>query len=381
MSMEFLETEKSPARILVVGVGGCGGNIVNGLQKLHVEGIEYAAINTDAQALSRIENAECVHIGTTITRGLGAGADPKLAAQAAEEEKMRLQELVRGYDMVFVAAGMGKGTGTGASPIIARLAREENALTVAVATMPFRHERRDTIAHQGMEALINEVDSLLVVPNSKLNDVLGDDISLSDALAAANDVLYNAVCGISEIITKPGDINLDFNDVRSVMSAKGKAVMGSACKQGPDRAREAAEEALCCPIMEDVDLSVASHFLVNITSATGSLKLTEADIVHEVIDEKAPNCQSERFIGFVHDDEMGDQIRVTIIATGISDAAVTSSLAAAGGGGAPTLEVVRSGVQDSCFVSARKRQQEEKIKAKFGGDERKVPAIIRRQRN
>ena len=385
MSIEFLDSEKSPARILVVGVGGCGGNIVRFLQERKVDGIEYAAVNTDAQALACIESAECVNIGVNLTRGLGAGADPSLAARAAEEEKTRLQELVRGYDMVFVAAGMGKGTGTGASPIVARLAREEKALTVAVATMPFRYERRDRIAAEGAAALMEHVDSLLIAPNAKLQDVLGEDASFDSALGAANDVLYNAVCGISEIITKPGRMNLDFNDVRAVMSAKGKAVMGSSRREGSDRARDAAEEALCCPIMEDVDLSEASHFLVNITSSPTAMKLSEAEAVHDVIDEKAPDSKNERFIGMVEDKTMGDSIRVTIIATGIGDqqaAAAETRLQAAGGGGpAPTLEVVRSEVKDECFVSGRVRKQQEDLQKKYGGDTSKIPAILRRQRN
>lgn len=382
MSMEFIESERFPARIRVIGVGGCGGNIIHYLQQRQVSGIDYAAVNTDAQALSRIENAQCVHIGGAMTRGLGAGANPDLAMRAAEEEKDRLSELVRDCDMVFVACGMGKGTGTGASPIVARLAREHKALTVAVATLPFAHERRDIIAAKGMAALVAEVDSLLVAPNAKLRDVLGENVIFKQALAAAIDVLYNAVLGISEIITKPGEMNLDFNDVRAVMSAKGKAVMGSAIKSGPDRAAAAVQEALCCPIMEDVDLSAASHFLVNITASSDNFKLGEADTVHEVIDEKAPHCNSERFIGVVYDDAMGDEMRVTVIATGIEGQMVNEvRMSAVGGASAPSLEVIRGNVKDPCFVPGRQRQQQEEIRKKLGGDERKVPTIMRRQRN
>ena len=382
MSIKFIEGDESPAKILVIGVGGCGGNIIRYLQQRNVCGIDYAAINTDAQALLSIENAQCINIGENITRGLGAGANPDLAMQAAEEEKGRLTELVSGYDMVFVAAGMGKGTGTGASPTVARLAKKQDALTVAVATLPFRQERRDSIAFLGMEKLAQEVDSLLVVPNAKLHEVLGDDITIKEALAAANDVLYNAVCGISEIITKHGEMNLDFNDVRAVMSAKGKAVMGSACKSGGDRAKDAAYEALCCPIMEDIDLSAASHFLINITASPDNLKLSETDAVHEVIEEKAPHCKNERFLGIVYDESMQDSIRVTIIATGISDLAVLSeSLVARGGSTTPSLEVVKSGVTDKCFVSGRERQKAQEMSEKFQGDELRMPTIARRQRN
>ena len=370
--MEFIENERSPAKIRVIGVGGCGGNIINYLQKKRVEGIEYAAVNTDSQALSRIENAECIHIGGTKMRGLGAGANPDLAAQAAQQESTRLKDLVEGCDMVFVACGMGKGTGTGASPLIAKLARESGVLTVAVATLPFRHERRNKIADKGIRLLAEEVDSLLVVPNGKLKDVLGDDVLQKDALAAANEVLYNAVCGISEIITKPGEMNLDFNDVRAVMSAKGKAVMGSARKSGGDRASAAAFEALCCPLMEDVDLSAATHFLVNITASTDSMKLSEAEAVHEVIDEKAPNCDTERFVGQVYDNTMGDEMRVTIIATGIA-----AERAATGG----DMKLLQGAVQDPCFISGRKRQQVEEMIRKHEGDVSKVPTILRRQKN
>ena len=372
--IEFIENERSPARIRVVGVGGCGGNIIQYLQARNVAGMDYAAVNTDSQALSRIENAACVHIGGEQMRGLGAGADPELAARAAEEESSRLQDIVCDCDMVFVACGMGKGTGTGASPLIAKLARDAGVLTVAVATLPFRHERRDKIAEKGMQALAAEVDSLLVVPNAKLMKVLGDDVLQKEALAAANGVLYNAVCGISEIITKSGEMNLDFNDVRAVMSAKGRAVMGSACKSGPARAAEAAHEALCCPLMEDVDLSAASHFLVNITASSGSMKLSEADAVHEVIDDKAPHCESERFVGQVYDDSMGDEMRVTIIATGIA-----GERPAVGDGG--DMKLIEGAVQDPCFVSGRTRKQREDLLRKYDGNEARVPTILRRQKN
>lgn len=373
MTMEFIE-EKSPARICVVGVGGCGGNIVRYLQARSVAGITYAAVNTDSQALSQMDGAQCVNIGES---GLGAGAKPEVAAQAAEAKSDRLQELVSGCDMVFVAAGMGKGTGTGASPVIAKMAKAAGALTVAVATMPFAYERRDKKASAGLENLAAEVDSLLVVPNNKLYEVLGENVRLEDALSAANDVLYNAVCGISEIIAKPGEMNLDFNDVRSVMSVQGKAVMGSVCKSGAERARAAAEEALCCPIMEDVNLSAASHFLVNVTGSRDTLKQSELEIVHEVVDDNAPDCESERFSGIVYDDDMGDEIRVTIIATGIAEDQIVPALPEE----KPTFSVMDNQVNDPCFVDGRQRQRQEKILQQNGGNEYKVPTIMRRQRN
>ncbi|MGI9306623.1 MAG: cell division protein FtsZ [Gammaproteobacteria bacterium] len=375
MTMKFLNTEQAPARIRVVGVGGCGGNIIRHLQEKEVPGIEYAAVNTDSQALSLVENAECVQIGGS--SGLGAGADPEIARQAAENDKERLTELVRGYDMVFIVSGMGKGTGTGASPIVARLAREQEALTVAVATLPFSHERRDAAAEKGLQNLTREVNSLLVVPNAKLSEVLGEDAAVPAALAAANDVLHNAVRGISEIITKPGEMNLDFKDVRSVMSVQGKAVMGSASKSGEDRAAEAAHEALCCPIMEDINWSAATHFLVNVTASPHHLKLSEMDAVHQVIDEKAPHCHSERFVGLVYDKSMGEAIRVTIIATGIDERQPAVETAS----GPPSLKVIEANMKDDAFTSGRVRKQKEDICQKHGGNVKAIPAILRAQRN
>ena len=372
--MDFIES-KSPARIRVIGVGGCGGNIVHYLQQRRVDGIDYAAVNTDAQALQRID-AECVHIGGEATRGLGTGAKPELAVRAAEDDRERLVNLVRGYDMVFVVAGMGKGTGTGASPIVARLACEQNALTVAVATMPFRYERRDHVAQKGIAELGMSANSLLIAPNSKLQEVLGDEAGVEDALAAANEVLYNAIYGISEIITKPGELNLDFNDVRTVMTAKGRAVMGSATKSGTDRAAEATHEALCCPIMEDVELSGANYFLVNVTAPRGC-KLSEIDSVYDILDEKAPACGNERFCGLVYDDTMGDKMRVTVIATGIGGEMQNVKVEEA----KPNLAAVAGGSLDPCFVTGRGRQKLEDMRVKYGGDERKVPTIMRRQKN
>ena len=376
MNIEFLDEQKSPARIRVVGVGGCGGNIIRCLQNRPVAGIECAAVNTDAQALSQINGAECVQIGENVTRGLGAGANYKIAAEAAEQDSRRLQELVRGYDMVFIAAGIGKGTGTGVSPVIARLAREENTLTVAVVALSFRYEKREHIVREGLQALSTNVDSLLVVPNDNLGRVLGD-VPYRQALLAANDVLYNAVCGISEIITKPGEMNLDFNDVRAVMSANGKAVMGSACASGPDRAVQATQEALCCPLMEDSDLSTASHFLVNITGHPEQIKMSETEAVQDAISEKAPNCNSERFLGLVYDESMGEDMRVTVIATGIGGDEAKNNQE----GGKPNLEVIKANAVDNCFTSGRQRQRQKAIVDGAGGDARKVPTIMRRQCN
>ena len=368
--MQFMDSECDRAVIKVIGVGGCGGNVVHYLQERRVAGVSYAAVNTDAQALGGIcEGVECVHIGRALTAGLGAGAKPDVARQAAESDVERLKAVVKGCDMVFITAGMGKGTGTGASPVVAKVCREEGALTVAVVTRPFEHESRDIQAQAGIAALEEHVDSLIVVPNGKLQMVLGEDATLDEALTAANDVLFNAVCGISEVITKRGEMNLDFNDVRSVMSAKGKAVIGSARCAGKDRASKATEEALCCPLMEDVDLSCAGAVLTSMTGSRKNMKLTEISRMQGVIRDHIPNCTESQFFGVFYDETMGDELRVTIIVTGIGAQAEKS----------PTLVVVEGEVTDTAFTSGRDRHKKNAALEKFGGDESKVPAILRRQ--
>lgn len=370
--MQFMDSEREQAVIKVVGVGGCGGNVVHYLQDRRVTGVSYAAVNTDSQALGGInEGVECVHIGRDLTAGLGAGAKPEVAAQAAESDLERLRSVVDGCDMVFVTAGMGKGTGTGASPVVAKVCREAGALTVAVVTRPFLHERRDNQADEGIAALEEHVDSLIVVPNSKLQNVLGDDATLDEALTAANDILYNAVCGISEVITKRGEINLDFNDVRSVMSKKGKAVIGSSRCSGKNRAEEATEQALCCPLMEDVDLTHASGVLTNVTCSRANMKLAEINLMQDCIKQHIPECDESQFCGVVYDDSMCDDLRVTIIVTGIN--------AVGSGTGEPSLEVVKGEVTDNAFTSGRERHRKNEALEKFGGVEEKVPAILRRQ--
>ncbi len=367
--MQFIDSENEKAVIKVVGVGGCGGNVVHYLQERRVAGVSYAAVNTDSQALDGIhEGVERVHIGQSLTSGLGAGADPRVAAEAAQADIGRLGEIVKGCDIVFVAAGMGKGTGTGASPVVARACRDAGALTVAVVTRPFAHENRDEQADAGIAELEQHVDSLIIAPNEKLGGVLGDEVTLKEALAAANDVLFNAVCGISEVITKRGQINLDFNDVRAVMSAKGKAVIGSARCAGGERARRATEEALCCPLMEDVDLTHASGVLTNVTCSC-DMKLSEINRMQEIIREHIPQNQSAQFCGVVFDDGMGDEVRVTIIVTGIRPQDCSE----------PSVTVIQSNVTDGGFTSGRKHAQKAKALEKFGGDESKVPAVLRRQ--
>lgn len=365
----FKET-RSPARIKVVGVGGCGGNIVNHMCRRSAIGVEYAAINTDAQALEQMDGqtVECVHIGMTRTNGLGAGANPEVAAQAVGEEEHRLRESLGAYDMVFITAGMGKGTGTGASPYVARWARESGALVVAVVTRPFARERRNAQADKGLLELTQEVDSLIVVPNEKLREVM-PEASIMEARLAANEVLYNAVYGISEIINRSGTMNLDFNDVRSVMSTQGKSVIGSAVGSGENRAQDAVIGALKSPLMEDVDLSTAEHMLVNITGDERKVTNREHDEIDQIISEYIPNCVNGSFNGSVHDDEMGDKLRVTIIVTGLRDDAQARK---------PTIETIGGG-GDASLVSGRQRRQNDKLREQFGGDERRVPAVLRKQ--
>ena len=276
--------------------------------------------------------------------------------------------------MVFIVAGMGKGTGTGAAPVVARICRESGALTVAVVTRPFKHERRDKQADAGIANLSEHVDSLIVVPNAKLQEVLGENVKYREALIAANDVLFNAVCGISEIITKPGEVNLDFNDVRSVMSEKGKAIIGSARYGGKERARQAAHEALCCPLMEDVNLRSARSILVNITCHAESMALSEVDEVQEVIAETVPDCAAQQFSGVVFDDDMGDELRVTIIITGITESDALGDISAE-----PSLETIRDTVAGNGFVSGRDKKKMQEIQNSGNGVSLKVPAIMRRQ--
>ena len=358
--MQF-ETEQPRANIKVVGVGGCGGNVVRYLQGRAIEGVHYAAVNTDAQALGRVDGADRLQIGQSMTRGLGAGARPEVAAAAAREETERLREAVKNCDMVFITAGMGKGTGTGASPIVAEVARDLGILTVAVVTRPFAYERREKIAEAGLAELSAHVDSLIVVPNEKLREVMGRGARMNDAFAASNEVLYNAVCGIAEVITKPGEMNLDFNDVRSVMSSKGKAVIGSACEEGADRAGRAIESAIKCPLIEDVDISSAAGVLVNIT-ASESLTLDETSEIMDVVEEQVGEGGDNVFFGTVCDERMEGKLRVTVIVTGIEDAQAREREAAT------ALKVVAGGAKDPCVVSGRHRQIRDS-----------APAILRRQ--
>ncbi|MEO0368111.1 MAG: cell division protein FtsZ, partial [Pseudomonadota bacterium] len=265
---ELLDTVDQQAIIKVVGVGGGGGNAVNYMQQSHIEGVEFINANTDVQALQSTDCSTILQLGANLTKGLGAGADPDVGRQAAIEDRERIAEALAGSDMVFITAGMGGGTGTGAAPVIAEIARDLGALTVAVVTRPFKFEgaRRDKLADQGLKLLKNSVDSLITIPNEKLLEVMGKEASLQDAFAMANDVLRNAVQGISELITSPGLINVDFADVKTVMSEMGQAMMGSASAAGSTRASEAAKNALSSPLLEDTNIQGAKGILVNVTA-------------------------------------------------------------------------------------------------------------------
>lgn len=318
--IELVESQQPEAVIKVIGVGGCGGNAVDHMISNGVNGVEFIAMNTDAQALKRSQARSQLQLGTGTTKGLGAGANPEVGRMAAIEDRERIQEMIEGADMLFVTAGMGGGTGTGAAPIVAEIAREMGILTVAVVTKPFAFEgKRQRVAEAGIEALKQHVDSLIIIPNDRLMEVLGDDVSYEDAFRASNDVLNGAVAGIAEVINCPGQVNVDFADVRTVMTENGVAMMGSAMAAGSDRAQVAAERAVASPLLEDVNLTGARGVLVNIT-ASSSLKLKE---VHEVMNTIRSFTAEDATViyGNVIDDAIGDQLRVTIVATGLGGAA------------------------------------------------------------
>ncbi|MBG6242438.1 MAG: cell division protein FtsZ [Candidatus Symbiopectobacterium sp. Dall1.0] len=305
------------AVIKVIGVGGGGGNAVEHMVRERIEGVEFFAVNTDAQALRKTAVGQTIQIGSGITKGLGAGANPEVGRNSAEEDREALRAALDGADMVFIAAGMGGGTGTGAAPVVAEVAKDLGILTVAVVTKPFNFEgkKRMAFAEQGIAELSKHVDSLITIPNDKLLKVLGRGISLLDAFGAANDVLKGAVQGIAELITRPGLMNVDFADVRTVMSEMGYAMMGSGVARGEDRAEEAAEMAISSPLLEDIDLSGARGVLVNITAGF-DLRLDEFETVGNTIRAFASD-NATVVIGTSLDPDMNDELRVTVVATGI----------------------------------------------------------------
>ncbi|WP_456412341.1 cell division protein FtsZ [Thiolapillus sp.] len=316
---ELVDVDSQNAVIKVIGIGGGGGNAVTHMLRGNIEGVDFICANTDAQALNNSEVNTTLQIGSGLTKGLGAGANPQIGHQAAMEDKDRIAEAIKGSDMIFITAGMGGGTGTGAAPVVAEVAKEQGILTVAVVTkpFPFEGEKRMKVAEMGIEELGKHVDSLITIPNEKLLAVLGKSTSLLDAFKAANDVLLNAVQGIAELITRPGLINVDFADVRTVMGEMGMAMMGSGSASGEERARKAAEAAVNCPLLDDFHLTGAKGVLVNITAGL-DLGIGEFDEVGTTVKEFARE-DATVVVGTVIDPEMHDELRVTVVATGLGE--------------------------------------------------------------
>ena len=384
---EIMEKDSQEAVIKVIGVGGCGGNAIEHMITKNLSGVEFICANTDMQALKKSNAKTVLQIGVDITKGLGAGAKPEIGREAALEDRDRIAEIIDGADMLFITAGMGGGTGTGAAPIIAEVAKEMGILTVAVVTKPFSFEgKRTKVASDGLEELSQHVDSLIVIPNEKLMEVLGEDVPFLEAFRAANDVLHNAVSGIAEIINCPGLVNVDFADVRTVMSEMGMAMMGSAEASGPDRARIAAEQAVASPLLEDVNLANARGVLINIT-ASASFKMKEYyDVMNTIKEFTAEDATV--IVGNVMDETMGDKLRVTMVATGLNGAISRRQAK-------PELRVMQtlmtgtnsqpvfvdSGMEDetpAVFSQNNRRAQVEAMKMS-GVEEYDIPAFLRKQ--
>jgi len=383
------EAENQGAIIKVVGVGGGGGNAVTHMVNSGIEGVDFVCVNTDAQALKHARVKTSIQIGSNITKGLGAGADPEIGRQAAMEDRDRIVELIEGCDMLFITAGMGGGTGTGAAPVVAQVAKELNILTVAVVTKPFEMEgaKRQALAEQGIGELGKYVDSLITIPNQKLLTVLGGDTTLLDAFKAANQVLQGAVQGIAELITRPGLINVDFADVRTVMAETGMAMMGSGSATGENRARAAAEAAISSPLLEDVNLSGAHGLLINVTAGM-DLRTSEFHVVGDTVKQYASE-DATVVVGYVIDPEMTDQIRVTVVATGIGRPSAVRGMPAHTL--PPRVEVVQSRARrrpldnyadyDQPSFRRRARAVGEDVRADAAGDDSylDIPAFLRRQ--
>src|SRR5258706_5521662 len=382
---EILDTQPQEAVIKVVGVGGCGGNAVDHMINEGVDGVEFICANTDSQALKRNKSKTLLQLGTNVTKGLGAGANPDIGREAAMEDRERIIELIEGADMLFLTAGMGGGTGTGAAPVVAEIARELGILTVAVVTKPFAFEgKRQKIAQQGLDALAQHVNSLIVIPNDKLMQVLGNQVTLDEAFRAANDVLHGAVAGIAEIISCPGMINVDFADVKTVMSETGLAMMGSAKAAGTDRARMAAEQAVACPLLEDIDIADARGGLVNISASKALFQLQEMyDVMGGI---KAFASESATVIaGTVYDDCLEDELRVTIVATGLGKAHARMQpkplqvVQATGTDGGMAHGAVNYEELDQPAVMRRNRNQTVEAMRQSGVEMLDIPAFLRKQ--
>jgi cell division protein FtsZ len=376
---ELMEPPSDEAVIKVVGVGGGGGNAVEYMVTQTIEGVDFIAMNTDAQALKKSTATVKIQIGTELTKGLGAGADPNVGREAAHEDREKIRQSLDGADMVFITAGMGGGTGTGAAPEVAKLAKDMGILTVAVVTKPFPFEgkKRLDFANQGITELSQYVDSLITIPNEKLLKVMGKGTPLLQAFSAANDVLKGSVQGIAELITRTGLVNVDFADVKTVMSEMGTAMMGSGIGKGEDRAEEAAEAAIACPLLEDIDLSGARGILVNITAG-----LDFAIDEYEVIGNAVKAFASENatvVVGTVIDPELEDEIRVTVVATGIGADRKPDISLVKNEAGVPSREAMPT--SEGHAASAVEGSQAVKIDEEKSGELEylDIPAFLRRQ--
>ncbi|WMY92542.1 cell division protein FtsZ [Snodgrassella communis] len=385
---DVVETVVGTAVIKVIGIGGGGCNAINNMVDNAVAGIEFISANTDAQSLQNSKASKRIQLGNNLTRGLGAGADPEIGRNAAMEDRESLSDAIRGANMLFITTGMGGGTGTGAAPVVAELAKEMGILTVAVVTRPFEYEgKRIQVANNGIEILKNTVDSLIVIPNDKLMSALGEDVSMREAFRAADNVLRNAVAGIAEVITNPGIINLDFADVKNVMSIMGMAMMGSGSAHGVDRARIATEQAIASPLLDDVTLDGAQGVLVNITTAPGCLKMSEYKEVMCMIDEYAHDDAALKY-GTSEDPSMEEgEIRVTIIATGLQEQKVLRHQQPSN---LRVLQTIQSTGTDDVYPdigsvvrSGRSARSMNLAAADFSNqsvlDDFEIPAVIRRQ--
>jgi len=382
MKFEIVDSYSQNAVIKVIGVGGGGGNAVNHMVNSLIEGVDFICANTDAQALKSLQARSVIQLGNALTKGLGAGANPDIGRQAALDDRDRILEVLEGADMVFITAGMGGGTGTGAAPVIAEIAKEAGILTVAVVTKPFAFEgkKRRDLAEKGIDELSQFVDSLITIPNEKLLPVLGRDVSLMNAFAAANDVLLGAVKGIADLITRPGLINVDFADVRTIMTEMGMAMMGTGIGHGENRARQAAEVAIASPLLEDINLQGARGILVNITGGL-DMAIGEFDEVGNVVREFASD-DAAVVIGTVIDPDMHDELHVTVVATGLSSARQASE---------PTLKLVQKNTGEIDYgemtrrpaLTRKQSQMEPRTEAKkekeMDLEYLDIPAFLRRQ--
>ncbi len=383
--IELIDAQAQEAVIKVIGVGGCGGNAVDHMIVQGVQGVEFICANTDAQALKRNQAKTQLQLGSEITKGLGAGANPEIGRQAALEDRERIAEMISGADMLFLTAGMGGGTGTGAAPVVAEVAKEMGILTVAVVTKPFAFEgKRQRLAQEGLDALAQHVDSLIVIPNDKLMQVLGNSITLDEAFRAANDVLHGAVAGIAEIISCPGMINVDFADVRTVMGEMGMAMMGSAKAAGIGRAREAAEQAVACPLLEDINISDARGVLVNISASKATFQLQEMYDVMETIKAFAADSATV-IVGTVYDESLEDALRVTIVATGLGKPLIRQNakpmivIAQKTGTDNMSMEVDYNALEQPAVIRRRNRDATVEAMRQSGVEMLDIPAFLRKQ--